>query len=217
MRSFTLSAPVKLDDGRVVDFPAPQFVAFFLVEAQRHLKRGERLRRQTLNQLRRHMDGSWSTTNPAVAFDCFSELAAAVLFAYAATESLANGIIEGFPDEMRWEHAARDGTTKSFDKSEIVRRLSTSTKLGEVIPQLTEAASIKGTRTWEGFVALRRIRDELVHIKHGGYSATADEPSEYGMLLQGRASTCVADAVALVDALNPAWLSAATRRALDVK
>ena len=60
--------------------------------------------------------------------------------------------------------------------------------------------------TWERFVHLRRLRDELVHVKKSGYAGEKDNPQVYGRLLRGDGDSAVQDAARLIEAIAPGWL-----------
>jgi hypothetical protein len=208
--------PVRMPDGRVIYFPAPSFVAFYLLEAKRHLDRGTRLRSRALSVLRTAHDGKLLITDKQAVLDCFAEITKAVLLSYSAIEALVNEMIESLDDTVTITHANSRGVENDIGKTEIVRRLSTPDKLHTVIPMVTGEPSVKGTVYWEHFVRLRRLRDTLVHVKEGNYSSAPDDPSTYGALLRGDADSCVLDACALTTKLDPSRLSEAARKALKI-
>ena len=208
--------PVRVQDGRVIYFPAPSFAAFYLIEAKRHLDRGTRLRERALAALRTAHDGKLLIIDKQAVLDCFAEITKAVLLSYCAIEALVNEMIESLDDTARITHTNSRGEETEIGKAEVVRRLSTSDKLHNVMPIVTGEPSVKGTIYWERFVRLRRMRDALVHVKEGNYSADPDDPSTYGMLLRGDADDCVLDACALITRLDPSRLSETTRRVLKI-
>lgn len=93
---------------------------------------------------------------------------------------------------------ARPGNASPHESGACSIGSSTPDKLHHVIPEITGEPSIKGTAYWERFVRVRRMRDALVHVKEGNYSADPDNPSTYGMLLRGDADDCVLDVCALI-------------------
>jgi hypothetical protein len=140
----------------------------------------------------------------------------AVLLSYAAIEAVVNEMIESQDDAFTIKHSNAHGEEQELGKAEVVRRLSTPDKLHRVIPQITGEPSIKGTVHWEQFVRVRRMRDALVHVKEGNYSADPDNPSTYGMLLRGDADDCVLDVCALITKLDADRLSEAARKTLKI-
>lgn len=110
----------------------------------------------------------------------------------------------------------RDGTDEEVRKDDMVRRLSLAEKLDQVAPMVTGLSTIKGTRPWQRFVALRGLRDGLVHVKRRGYSNDPDDPSALAWLLRGDAVRCVEDAADVIRALRPVWLREPVLAALGV-
>jgi hypothetical protein len=125
-------------------------------------------------------------------------------------------MIESQDEAFTIKHPNTRGEEQVLGKAEMVRRLSTSDKLHQVMPEITGEPSLKGTLYWERFVRVRRMRDALVHVKEGNYSADPDKPSTYGMLLRGDADDCVLDVCALITKLDPGRLSEAARKTLKI-
>jgi hypothetical protein len=85
-------------------------------------------------------------------------------------------------------------------------RLGISEKLDRAVPLHEAGGSPKGSAAWEKYVHLKRLRDDLVHVKARGYSSDPHEPSAYSKLLLGAGDECVEGAVALVEAARPGFL-----------
>jgi hypothetical protein len=208
-------SPVQLPDGRVLAYHPPQPVAFNLVEAKRHRDRGARQRRAILGNLKApDANGHSRPQDSAAVIDCLSDLVGAVLHAFAAIESLANHSIDQLDDDASVQ-VERQGETVTIQKADMVRRLSITEKLELAVPLLPDGRASKGTAAWGRFVHLKRLRDELVHVKERGYSTDPDKPSAFGQLLLGAADACVEEAVALVLAARPDFLPPHVRAALD--
>jgi hypothetical protein len=199
-------SPVRLPDGRVLAYHPPQPVAFNLIEAKRHRDRGARQRRAILGNLRGPDDnGHYRAENSHAVIDCLSDLVGAVLHAFTAIESLANHSIDQLPDDATVQ-VERQGEPAVIEKAQMVRRLSITEKLDLAVPQLEDGNRTKGTAAWERFVHLKRLRDDLVHVKARGYSTDPDAPSAYGQLMLGAGDDCVEEATALVCAARPVFL-----------
>lgn len=211
-----LVQPVALDDGTMVYFPSPNFVAFYLIESKRHSDRGERLRNRTLTDSHVDAIGTRTIKNQQLAFDCFSELVSAVLLAYAAIEALMNDLIGNLPETATLEKLNARGETVEIRKQDMAQRLTTPEKLARVVPLATGQKTLKGTVYWERFHQLRKMRDALVHLKGNGYSNDPVRASEYGRLLRGEARNCTLDAIAIVEKIRPDYLSNAAREALGI-
>ena len=143
--------------------------------------------------------------------DCVFDLQTAVLCSFLAIESLANHAIETLPT----------GTTitvksKAYDKGAMVRWMSTDDKYKRVFRLLPDGRRIAGTATWTRYLALKDLRDELVHIKERGLKNDADDPSAYDRLMLGQADTCVEDAISVVEGAWPGFLPPHVREALEL-
>jgi hypothetical protein len=94
-----------------------------------------------------------------------------------------------------------------IEKSDLVRRLAIAEKLDLIPPLASDLASPKGTQVWERFIHLRRLRDDLVHIKGFGYGGEPTNPQAHGRLLRGDGESAVQDAARLIHSVAPGWLN----------
>jgi hypothetical protein len=195
---------VKLNDARLLLYPGPNVARFNLLEARAHQKRAEKLRTELLASLRALSDGSFQVTDMRRLFDFLSAATSSVLMSIAAIEGVANALIDNLPEGTSIT-IDRRGVPEIIGKGDMARRMAIAEKLDLVVP-LTGQPSPKGTAVWERFVHLRRLRDDLVHIKEFGYSAEPTEPQAYGQLLRGDGNTAVQDAALLISAAAPGWV-----------
>jgi hypothetical protein len=208
-----------MSDGRTLHYHPPQPVAFNLIEAKGRRDPGIRKRRQIMGNLEATETDAcgtrYSPQNSHAVLDCLSDLVAAVLLAFTAIESLANHSVEQLPEDAAID-VERRGETVQISRDEMVRRLSIAEKLDLAVPLLPDGQSAKGTKSWERFIHLKRLRDDLVHVKDRGYSSDPDDPSAYGKLLLSAADSCVEEAAALVEATRPVFLPPHVREALGM-
>lgn len=195
-------SPVNLPDGRRLMWHPPQPVAFNLLEAKRRRDRGVSQRRNIMGNLVKRPDGGYGPANSHATLDCLSELAAAVLFAFTAIESLANHAIDLLPDET----VVRVRKGRAIPKPDLVQLLGIDDKLKRVVPLLDQGASVAGTAAWERYLALKNLRGELVHVKRRGYDPDPDVLTAYDRLIMGEGDSCVEDARAVVDRAFPGFL-----------
>ena len=87
-------ARAEVPDGRVLALGAVPVVQFNLTEALRHASRGARTRQDAVADIYSRDDGTWGLSDPVKELDLVSDLAAAVLFAYAAIEGLGDQALE---------------------------------------------------------------------------------------------------------------------------
>jgi hypothetical protein len=194
----TQAAPIRMD-GEVVYYQSPEMVSFSLIEARKHRDRGERLRGRLPRFVREQR-----FTDAGLVLDCIAEYRVGVLLSFAAIESIGNAGVNSLPSSSEVQ-VERGGRLVSVPQDEMERTLSVDEKLDLVVPLVAQVPSIKGTKPWESFVRLRKLRNELVHVKKLGYSPNPDEPSPIGRLLLGEAERCVEDAREVVRAAYPTW------------
>jgi hypothetical protein len=108
--------------------------------------------------------------NPAIVIDCLAELISGVLFAFTAIESFANHSIDQLSETASLTLTRRAKTEREVRRDSMVRDLGIVEKLDRTVPLLTGRSSIRGAKSWQEFVELKRLRDELVHVKERGYS-----------------------------------------------
>ncbi|MAX25307.1 MAG: hypothetical protein CMJ19_12475 [Phycisphaeraceae bacterium] len=96
-------------------------------------------------------------------FDYFQHCMVAVTFSFQSVESFANFVIANKVKSTM----AIDGKEgrKEYNAYDLQRRVSTAEKLATVLPTLLSRPTPKGTKIWQEFVALRRLRDSTVHMK----------------------------------------------------
>ena len=100
-------------------------------------------------------------------FDYLENIMTSIVFAYTAIESFANELIpEDFIYEFHEERSNGLVVVHRYGKGDIERKLSLSQKLSDILPKITKRPSPKGSKTWEGYVTLRRLRDRIIHLKN---------------------------------------------------
>jgi hypothetical protein len=137
--------------------------------------------------------------------DCLEDLISAVLFAYSALEGFGNHCIDRL-DAAASVTLQRRGEDVVISQPDMVERLSVGEKLHLAVPLFTGRPSLRGRAVWRDFVALRRLRDAIVHPKEGGISSEADDPGIYAMLLRGDGDSAADTALSVVLSAEPGFL-----------
>jgi hypothetical protein len=185
--------PLRTGSGENVYFPAP-FAWVLLIDVARQFRdRGEQARRRAWRSLVPFADGE-ASVDEVSSNDATAYLSAAVVLAFNAIEAYANEQIERLPETATVKRGSEE-----IAKADMARRLNIDDKLKKAIPQLLDRKAVAGDATlWGRFVALKDLRDEIVHLKERGYSTDLDAPSAYARLMQGDAATCPEDAADLI-------------------
>jgi hypothetical protein len=184
-------------DGRELRWYPPQPIAFSLIEAKRLCDRAVPRRRRIMGNLSRRENDTYGPQNAQVTLDVVSELWSAVLHSFAAVEAIANDSVDRLAAEAVVT-IGKNEDIREVAQPEMVRRLNLNEKLSLVVPLLDAGVQIKGTRPWERYRHLKRLRDDLVHGKERGYDPDPEKRTAYDRLLLGDGDTCARDAFDIV-------------------
>jgi hypothetical protein len=99
-----------------------------------------------------------------VLFDYLEYSMVAVNFSFQSLESYCNSIVARTDDVDSIEIKTKEGN-KTYSKKEIERNLSTEEKLLLVIPSILKLKNPKDTIQWHNFKKLKKIRDDIIHMK----------------------------------------------------
>lgn len=194
-------------------FHVPEPVAFYLIEAAKHRTAGDRVRRRLLADAKPDSTGFRAMENSPAVLDAASNLVVAVQLSLSAVEAHANGAIVDAPDGATVE-VGRDGSPRTVGKAEMESELDLAEKLALVPPLVGGQALDAGTAASDALARLRALRGALVHVNQRSTVADPHDPGPLAAVLRGDASTCVEDAVAVIDATQPDWIDGRVREQL---
>lgn len=178
----TTEKPSKLS-SRVWSFGLPSAPALYL-----NLARQARDRRMAFDVSASfiehpHPQGIWPEDHRLV-FDFFQEFSAEVLFSYSAIEAFANEVI---PTDYLYEWTNSKKEKIILTKPEVERQISLDEKLKTVIPKAYQLKSPSGTRCWQQYNELKKIRDRLVHLKSlDRKSSGPEQQTIWGLMITQR-------------------------------
>lgn len=149
----------------IVSFLAPSPVALAMNIAHSAAKQAEELKQAFV-----YADTP-SPTGPAKRitvtnslFDYFEKAMVTVFFSYQAIEAFCNEeIFRSSPNAIEVKIKKKK---EALDRREAEKRLSTSEKLGQVLPKILSIPTMKGKAVWQRFRDLESVRDEVVHLKN---------------------------------------------------
>jgi hypothetical protein len=202
-------------EGPEIQWYPPQPVAFALLEAKRLCDRAVPLRHEIVGDLRQRINDTVGPRDPAEAVDVVSDLWSAVIHSFAAIEAMANDSIDRLPREATVT-IGRKNDTREIAQPDMVWRLNLDEKLKLAVPMLDDedllfdgpravGKLITGTRPWECYLHLKRLRDGLVHVKREASEDPAVRTA-FDRLLLGDADDCARDAFEIVQAARPGLL-----------
>lgn len=204
--------PIILPSGAHLWFQSPHVQPFHLIEAKRLRDEAEPKRRAAIRKTVRTPDGSLRPVSPGTVFDALHGLSVAAILCAAAIEAYANDAIRRLPEDAMVEVKTRLGgktITVMRDKA-AMDRLRIGEKLSRVVPILTGRPSIKGTKKWQDFRRINRLRNDLLHMRPEVLDDPA-KPGIFGRLLLGEASNAPEDSAAVIEVLEPGWFPEALR------
>jgi hypothetical protein len=207
--------PIRVQSGDVLMFQSPHVAPFYLLTAKALRDRADERRDLALRETVTTPDGSLRPADPAAAFDALEGLALCVILSAAAIEAHANDVI-GRLDEDATMEVERRGVTVVYDRESLIRWLSLEEKVAEGVRLHTGHKTIKGTKPWEAFKRVTRLRNELVHVKREAEN-DPDDPGPFGKLMLGEGSRAPEDAASLIEAVEPGWIPEHVRPLLGLK
>jgi hypothetical protein len=208
--------PIRLPSGELW-FQSPHVEPFYLLEAKKARDEAEPKRITSVTKTIRTVDGSLRPVNPGLAFDALRGLAITTILSAAAIEAYANDAIRRLPEDAMVEIPMRLGgeTIPVMRGRAQMDRLPIADKLDRVIPLLTGRDSIKGTKAWQDFRRISRLRNALMHIRSIARNDPA-KPGPFGRLLLGEASKAPEEVAAVIEALEPGWIPERVRAELGL-
>lgn len=106
-------------------------------------------------------------------FNFFELMMSQIIFSYSATETFANITV---PDEFIYRTKRSDKKfTEEYNKDQIERNLSLDVKLDRVLPQVFNVKTPIGTKLWDNYQNLKKLRDRLIHLKSSDMTAKGPE------------------------------------------
>lgn len=128
-------------------------------------------------------------------FDYLEEIQTSIIFSYIAIEGFANAVI---PDEFLHERINEKGIKEIWNKQNIERWMSTSEKVGLILPIILNSGDIKVQSFWSDFKALEALRNEIVHQRtiDGG---TKLDPGIYSRMLSENIFQTITSSIKVID------------------
>lgn len=106
-------------------------------------------------------------------YDYFEKIQTAIISIYTAVEALSNVAI---PKEFELIKTNNKKVKEIWDKESIERWLTTSEKIGDIVPEILKIDSPKKLKIWSFFKKLEEVRNDIIHQK------TTDDPTKVDTL-----------------------------------
>jgi hypothetical protein len=95
-------------------------------------------------------------------YDYLEHIQTSIICVYSAIEALSNVAI---PNGFILTKKNNKGIMETWKKENIERWISTTEKISKIVPSIRKIESPASQRFWEDFIALKDIRDEIIHQK----------------------------------------------------
>jgi hypothetical protein len=148
-------------NGKVIDFSAPNNISISLSLMKKSLKTA----RKIFNKLVVSSSGNKINITEELKpdfYDFFEQIQTSIIFSYIAIEGFSNAVI---PDDFQFEKFNEKGIKETWNKENIERWMSTSEKVGNILPSILMTSDIKIERFWTNFKELEKLRNDIVHQK----------------------------------------------------
>lgn len=175
----TSERPSKLSK-KVQSFALPSAPALFLNLAINARRRRLAIDLDAIFVTHPAPQGIWPEEH-AQLFDYFQEFSAEIMFSFTAIEAFAN---ESVPTDFSYKSTSARKSEIVLTGPEIERSISLDEKLKSVLPMAHSMRTPSGTSSYKDYVALKRVRDRLVHLKSVDRKASGPENQTiWGLML----------------------------------
>jgi len=106
-------------------------------------------------------------------FDFFELMISQVIFSFSAIEAFANISI---PNDYIYRVKRSDKKfIEEYDKDQIERHVTLDNKLDKILPTIFNVKTPCGTKSWDNFQNVKKLRDRLIHLKSSDTTASGPE------------------------------------------
>lgn len=151
--------------GKVeVSVPMPSAPAMFINVGKEMYKKAIQLRDAIFENIDCRKKGHMSFNGwDGRVTDYYELMSGAYIFSVTAIESYVN---EKIPDDYVYTKTRGDmKCTESYNKEQIERFLSLDEKVSHILPTILNVKSPKGKKIYQNYVAIREVRDRIIHMK----------------------------------------------------
>lgn len=106
-------------------------------------------------------------------FDFFELMITQIVFSFSAIEAFANISI---PKDFIYRSKRGDKKfLEEYNKDQIERNISLDNKLDKISPTIFNVKTPCGTKIWDNFQHMKKLRDRLIHLKSSDTTASGPE------------------------------------------
>ncbi len=167
-----------------VGFGLPSSPGLFLNLALNSRKQIEKIKLEDCFDKHPKPQGTWPEDHKKL-FDYFELMISQIIFSYSAIEAFANIKI---PKDFIYRTTRSDKKfIEEYDKNQAERYVSIDVKLDKILPQVFNVKTPNGTKLWENYQHLKKLRDRIIHLKSIDITASGPETKTiWGDLLRNQ-------------------------------
>lgn len=154
------SSSVELIDKKI-SYSAPNNIALSLSLMKKSLKKAKTLYSKLISK-KQDKKIRLEDEYKGELYDYFEEIQTSIIFSYISVEAFSNAAI---PEEYIHEKVNEKGIKEMWNKENIERWMSTSEKVGDILPIVLKSDNIKSQLFWSTFKELEKLRNSIVHQK----------------------------------------------------
>lgn len=158
--------------NEILGFGLPSSPGLFLSLALNYKKKVDQINLEDCFDKHPAPQGTWPENHQKL-FDFFELMLGQIIFSYSALEAFANIKI---PDDFIYRSKRSDKKfIEEYDKDQAERYVSLDAKLDKILPQVFKVKTPSGTKLWDNYQYLKKLRDRLIHLKSSDMTPSGPE------------------------------------------
>ena len=146
-----------------IEFATPNIVTMFLNLGETHYLKSRKIYETKLKHiLKPNERNKIKNKSQIILYDYFEQTQMSVICSYNALEAFANLAIS---EDIKHTKENHKGITEVWNKDAILRWMSLSEKLTNILPNMLGIESPKGLSFWGNYKKLEKLRNEIIHPK----------------------------------------------------
>ena len=158
--------------SEILNFGLPSSPGLFLNLALNCKKQVDQINLENCFDKHPAPQGTWPEDHKKL-FDFFELMVSQIIFSYSAIEAFANIKI---PSDFIYRTKRSDKKfIEEYDKEQAERYVSLDGKLDKILPQVFNVKTPCGTKLWENYQHIKKLRDRLIHLKSSDTTSSGPE------------------------------------------
>ncbi|SHG32187.1 hypothetical protein [Flavobacterium defluvii] len=190
---FLASTEKIIIDSKEISYVAPNSISVSLSLMKKSLKKAKSIYAKIIPKFKNNKKIGIDATSDL--YDFFEEIQTSIIFSYIAVEAFSNAAI---PEDFEHEKFNEKGIKEIWSKSNIERWMTTSEKVGILLPKILNSSDVKQEPFWHTFKNLEKLRNEIVHQKTV-QKETALDTAIYSKMLDQNIFNIIESSIEVID------------------